>query len=104
MQAWFPKGEPIRGRGSCVLDLTPHWLFQVGAGLHFSHTEWVPISRHIGQETMAAQADSLWAHAEVTTWLPGYKAVTKMEKEANMNLPCTLYQDALQKQWTVYYI
>lgn len=38
---------------------------------------------------MAAQADLVWAHAEVTTWLPGPKAVTKMEKKAGMNLPCT---------------
>ena len=27
MQAWFPTGEPIRGRGSCVLDLAFHWPF-----------------------------------------------------------------------------
>ena len=25
MQAWFPSGEPIRGHGSCVPDLIPHW-------------------------------------------------------------------------------
>ena len=23
MQAWFPTGEPVHGRGSCVLDLAP---------------------------------------------------------------------------------
>ena len=45
MQAWFPTGEPVRGCGSCVLDLTPHWLFQVGAGLHFPRKEWSPITR-----------------------------------------------------------
>ena len=26
-QAWFPAGEPIRGRKSCVPDLTFHWPF-----------------------------------------------------------------------------
>ena len=31
MQAGFPMGEPICGCGSCVLDLTFHWPFQVGA-------------------------------------------------------------------------
>ena len=31
MQAWFPMGEPICGRESCVPDLTIHWPFQVGA-------------------------------------------------------------------------
>ena len=39
MQAWFPMGEPVCGHGSCVLDLAPHWLFRVGAGLHFPHVE-----------------------------------------------------------------
>ena len=32
MQAWFPTGEPIHGRGSCMLDLAFRWPFQVGAG------------------------------------------------------------------------
>ena len=43
MQAWFPTGKPICGHGSCVPDLAPHWLFRVGAGLHFPHVEWFPI-------------------------------------------------------------
>ena len=32
MQARFPTGEPFHGRGSCVSDLAPHWLFRVRAG------------------------------------------------------------------------
>ena len=43
MQAWFPTGEPVRGRGSCPLNLAPHWLFQVGAGPHFPLMEQFPI-------------------------------------------------------------
>ena len=43
MQAWFSTGEPVHGRGFYVLDLAPHWLFQVGAGLHFPCVEWFPI-------------------------------------------------------------
>ena len=47
LQAWFPTGEPIRGRGSCVLDLTPHWPFRVGAGLHFPCVEQFPINMYM---------------------------------------------------------
>ena len=47
MQAWFPTGEPVCGRGSYLLDLTPHWLFRVGAGPHFPHLERFPISNLI---------------------------------------------------------
>ena len=36
-------GEPIRGHGSCVLNLTAHWLFRVGAEPHFSRLERFPI-------------------------------------------------------------
>ena len=32
MQAWLPTGESIRGRGSCVPDLTFHWPLGVRAG------------------------------------------------------------------------
>ena len=42
-QAWFPTGEPVCGCGSRVPDLAPHWLFWVGAGLHFPHLERFPI-------------------------------------------------------------
>ena len=37
-------GEPICGYGFCPLKLAPHWLFRVGAGPHFPHLEWFPIS------------------------------------------------------------
>ena len=43
MQAWFPMGEPVRGRGSCVSDLAPHWVFWVGAGPHFPPIERFPL-------------------------------------------------------------
>ena len=43
MQAWFPTGELVCGRESCVPDLAPHWPFQVGSGLHFPcHNGTVP--------------------------------------------------------------
>ena len=42
MQAWFPVGEPIHRCGSCVPDLTPHWIFRVGDGQHFPHMERYP--------------------------------------------------------------
>ena len=45
MQAWFPMGEPVCGCGSCVPDLAPHWIFQVGAALHFPCVERFPIHR-----------------------------------------------------------
>ena len=45
MQAWFPMGEPVRGRGFCVPDLTPHWPFWVGAGVHSPcQAEWFRIN------------------------------------------------------------
>ena len=27
-------------------DLDPHWLFRVGAGLHFPRVEWFPVYRN----------------------------------------------------------
>ena len=48
MQAWFPTGEPICGRGSCVPDLTFYWPLRVGAGLEWElgscHAERSPIA------------------------------------------------------------
>ena len=44
MQAWFPMGEPVRGRGSCpLLNLASHWLFWVETGPHFPRVERFPI-------------------------------------------------------------
>ena len=60
-------GEPVRGHGSCVPDLAPHWLFRVGAGLHFPCVEWFPIFTYKGvpiilsadfsKETLQARKD-----------------------------------------------
>ena len=36
-------GEPIRGHGSSLPNLAPHWLFQVGAVPHFPRLELFPI-------------------------------------------------------------
>ena len=37
LHAWFPMGKPFHWYGSCVPDLSPHWPFQVGAGIHSPH-------------------------------------------------------------------
>ena len=38
-------GEPVHGPWACVPDLTPHWPFRVGAGLHSPRqAEWFPIT------------------------------------------------------------
>ena len=34
LHTWFPMGKPFHWHGSRVPDLSPHWPFQVGAGIH----------------------------------------------------------------------
>ena len=55
MQAWFPMGEPVCGQ---VLPAKPrtHWLFQVGAGLHFPCVEQFPIMNHLGYHFSKAKS------------------------------------------------
>ena len=56
MRAWFPMGEPIHGRGSCVLDIAPHWPFWVGAGP--CHRERSPIISYLFKDLISKQSHS----------------------------------------------
>ena len=47
MEVRFPMGEPVRGHGSYVADLAPHWIFRVGTGLHFPRVGQFPIEKPI---------------------------------------------------------
>ena len=62
-------GEPICGHGSCVPDLTPHWPFRVGSGLHFPcHAEWSPIGQHaVELAAFLFGGDLYWAYGERQT-------------------------------------
>ena len=44
MQAWFPTGEPICGRGSCVPTSLPTGLSEWELGPR--HAEWSPIANY----------------------------------------------------------
>ena len=70
MQAWFLTGEPIHGCGSCGPDLAPHWLFWVGAGLHFPHVEWFPIKKHpelVNRKCRVLHQDNARPHVSLMT-------------------------------------